>query len=199
MERLRRWEIAALLALCVTLVTTTWAQGEQRRLSTGILRLHVLAASDSAEDQRAKLRARDAVLPLLEEAMAGAKSEAEAEAAVRALLPELARRAGEAGGAGRVTVSLSRVAYPTLVSPAAALPAGSYRSLRILLGEGQGHNWWCVIYPLLCPGEGTDEERAEATFGRAGEERAEEGGETYEIRFRLLELWDEVKTALAGE
>ncbi len=186
----RIWETAALLALCVTLLLGTWARGRQERLAGQVIRLHVIAASDSEEDQAAKLRVRDALLELLTPALEGSESTEEAAEAVRELLSELETEAERVSG-GRAAAELGTERYPTRQYEGFALPAGEYLSLRVSLGDGAGRNWWCVVYPPLCMQAASDltEEDAEC-LSRDDWRLITEDGELYVIRFKLLELWD---------
>ena len=188
MKRWKIWELALLLALSLTSLTGTWCAGRQEALSAGLIRLHVLAESDSEADQSAKLRARDAVLAKLGPALAAAQSRAEAAAIIEELASELAETARAAAGAERAALELGREYYPLRRYESFSLPAGDYLSLRITLGVGQGRNWWCVVYPPLCaaPMESV------AAFDEEEWRLISEDGTSYEIRFRLLELWGEL-------
>ena len=188
MKQWKIWELALLLALSLTSLAGTWCAARQEALSSGLIRLHVLAESDSAADQSAKLRARDAVLSKLNPALANAESRAEAAAIIGDLAEELAETARLAAGAERAALELGREYYPLRQYESFSLPAGEYLSLRISLGEGRGRNWWCVVYPPLCTAS------AESAAAFAGEDwrLISEDGASYEIRFRLLELWGEL-------
>ena len=166
-------------------------------LAGKLIRLHVLASSDSEEDQAAKLAARDAVLSVLEPLLEGAEDTAEAAGRMARAGEELAAAASLASGQS-ARVTLTREAYPTRRYEDFRLPAGEYLSLRVILGKGEGRNWWCVAYPPLCMQTVTREVWEAGAFDE-GEVRllTEEGGE-YEIRFRLLELWGELSAKLRG-
>lgn len=115
-----------------------------------ILRLHVVAHSDSAEDQAAKLAVRDALLQ--EFAPAGSIAEAEnivlhSGPALQAAAEAALREAGCGYGA---QLQLGTFAFPERVYGKAVYPAGDYRALRVVLGAGAGQNWWCVLFPPLC-------------------------------------------------
>lgn len=192
---LRAWEIAALLALCTALCAAVWARARETELSTQVLRLHVIAVSDVAEEQALKLRVRDAVLRYLEPELRGAADAEEARAVVSAHLEDVAQAAHAAAEGREVRVSLGRERYPTRRYEGFALPAGEYDSLRVVLGAGEGRNWWCVVFPPLCL-SAADAEQARAVM--APEDYAlicEEEG--YELRFRILELWGELAALLA--
>lgn len=193
-KRLRRWECAALTALCLCLLAGAWAQGRQNEISGALLRLHVVAASDAPEEQALKLRVRDAVLAYLTPRLEGAADLREARERLRRELPGL-QAAAEAAAEGRsVRLSLGRERYPLRTYGALRLPAGRYESLRVVLGEGAGHNWWCVIFPPLCV-ESCAGESLRSAMGR------ESGGivdarQGFELRFRTVEIWGELTAAL---
>ncbi len=190
-KNLRAWEIALLAALCLTLCVGLWAQKRQTELSSRLVRLHVLAVDDSEEEQALKLRVRDAVLDFLESELSGLSDPDEVRGKIAALLPEIAEAAAEASEGRRVSVSLGPESYPQRRYESYVLPAGTYESLRVVLGEGEGHNWWCVVFPPLClTAAGREEARSVMNpddFALISEE------EGYELRFRIVELWGELQ------
>ncbi len=189
-RRLRLWEEAALLALCLTLLSGVWARARQRSLAGELLRLHVIAASDEAEEQELKLRVRDAVLDYLRPRLAGAESAAQAETILLGELPGLQRAAESAAEGRRVSVCLGEETYPLRRYGEISLPAGRYRSLRVILGEGEGHNWWCVVFPPLCL-EAAEGDALQEALGPE-DYALVSGAEGYVLRFRLVELWGEL-------
>lgn len=189
-ESLKIWEISLLIALSVTLCLGTWAQGRQSAISSKLVRLHVVAASDEEAEQALKLRVRDAVLEYLSPRLMGASDSGQARAILRQELAGI-RLAAESAAEGRpVTVALSREHYPTKSYEGFTLPAGKYESLRITLGEGKGHNWWCIVFPPVC----LSASQSDMVERQLGEEdfRLVSEGEGYELRFRVLELWGEL-------
>ena len=192
-DQLKKWEISLLLALSITLCAGAWAQGRSEAISTSLIRLHVIADSDGEYEQALKLRVRDSVLECLTPLLAGAEDAGEARDIIDRALPEV-RRAAEGAAEGRaVAVELSREGYPTREYGAVTLPAGVYDSLRVTLGAGEGHNWWCVVFPPLCT-SAAEADSALAALGETGE-LLYPGGEL-EIRFRLVELWGELMALL---
>ena len=168
----------------------------EHRIYEDVLRLHVIAESDSAEDQELKLRVRDAVLDCVSGAVEECASFEEANAAVGAMCAEIRSAAEDcvrANGADcRVTVQLSPEKYPRRDYGSACLPAGVYQSLRVTLGEGAGKNWWCVLFPTVCirfAGKTADEDACIAA-GFTPEEYRIITGESgsWKIRFRILEI-----------
>lgn len=190
-QLLKKWEISMLLALCVTLCAGTWASARSEALSDALVRLHVIAVSDEAEEQEIKLRVRDSVLAYLEPRLEGADDAAAARELISAELDGIKAAAETAAEGREVSVTLSREYYPTRDYGSFALPAGSYESLRVVLGEGEGHNWWCVVFPPLCL-SAAEAENALETLGGDSAQLLSGEGEGVVFKFRLLELWGEL-------
>lgn len=188
------WELAGLMALCAVMLSGLWAEGRQASIAGSLVRLHVLAVSDAPEEQAVKLRVRDAVLECLAPRLADVHDADEAGAVLASSMDLIRAAAEEAAGGRAVRVSLSEERYPTRDYAGFTLPAGRYRSLRVMLGEGQGHNWWCVVFPPLCLAAA---ERDAMQPVMNPEDYAlitrEEG---WEIRFRIVELWGELLNRL---
>ena len=206
-KRLRRWELALLLGLALAALLGARLDGAQGALADKVLRLHVLANSDSQADQALKLQVRDAVLEQAEGLLAGAESRAEAEALLAAHLPSLAAAGAEAVGAAGygypVTVSLEDSCwFPTRVYEDFALPAGLYTTLRVEIGSGAGQNWWCVVFPPLCLGsvtETTAETAASVGFSQDEISLITGENEGYVVKFKAMELWDRFCAWLDGQ
>ncbi len=183
---------AVLAAVCI--LSCLPIHGEEE-IYRSVLRLHVLAVSDEPEEQSRKLRVRDAVLDALREPMADAVSLSDALERARGALPAVREAAQREAGDVPVTVTLGRETYPTRVYGSYALPAGEYASLRVTLGEGEGRNWWCVLFPQLCTARAEDDgEEAFLAAGFTPEQVRvirKGGGTKYKIRFRLLEILSE--------
>lgn len=195
-KTLKRWECALLLAFGLFLVMGVWLNAAHAALSGDVLRLHVLANSDSRADQALKLQVRDRVLAEAAARLSGASGREDAESVLAASLEELARAGAEAvaeaGCSYPVTVSLETAWFPTKEYDGFALPAGEYRALRVLIGEGKGRNWWCVVFPPLCLGAVSEPAQAAMEALPNGERALITGdGEGYVLKFKLLELWNE--------
>lgn len=197
-ERLYRWiAVSLLLGTAVSLLWGLWALQRQQSLADGVIRLHVIAASDADADQQLKLQVRDAVLEQATVWLDGTEDRGEAERVLRTHLPQLQKTAEEtvrrAGGSCDVTATLSQETYPTRDYGAFALPGGDYLSLRVILGEGAGRNWWCVVFPPLCSAVSMEDLTAEAAGAGLSEEdlaliTQADGG--YVIQFKSIELWE---------
>ncbi len=165
-----------------------------------VVRLHVLANSDSEEDQARKLRVRDAVLCVTTPLVENCTSQEEAMATLQAHLSDLeaaARAVLDAEGCeDAVSVILGEEEYPTRTYESCCFPAGTYVSLRVCIGEAAGQNWWCVLFPPLCLSAATAEREAdnEDAFVAVGLTKdqygmiTETGKTKYRVRFKLLEV-----------
>lgn len=204
-RKLKLWELALVLGLLVTLCTGAWLGREQAELAGQVIRLHVIANSDSEEDQALKLEVRDRILERAEALYPEHATLEEARAALEESLPELSRIGEQtvkaAGYDYPVTAELTQCWFPTKEYEDFALPAGDYTALRIVIGEGQGQNWWCVAFPPLCLGAASQsvEEAAQAGYFDAGQTALITGeSEGYVLKFKGMELLGELKQFLAG-
>ena len=196
-RQLRLWECAMLFAFSLTLVTGVWAAGSQSALADKVVRLHVIANSDSDADQALKLRVRDAVRAAAGDCLDGITDRRSAENILSGKLQALAD-AGAAEVAAQgfdypVSVSLENCWFPTKEYDGFALPAGTYRAVRVVIGEGAGRNWWCVVFPPLCLGSVSERaEDAAAMAGLNGEEISLITGEDegYVVKFKIVEWWN---------
>ena len=196
-RRLRRMVLAVALAFLLGIVLDSFSTFHRdcARVRQEVLRLHVLASSDSPEDQALKFRVRDRILAETGETFRRADSLSDAkEMAVRSLpAVERAARAAldEAGSGEPVRAEVVRMFFDTRVYDGFTMPAGWYDALRVVIGEGKGHNWWCVLYPPLCISAA--EKLPEELRRFSAEERALlESEPRYEVRFFLVELAEKI-------
>ena len=187
----------ALVAFAVVCIYGWGIMTDSQALEENFLRLHVVGASDSKEDQDVKLLVRDAVLASLEEGLDDLTDPAAAYDYVARMLPKVEDAANRclqaAGFSDTVAVSLTEEAFPTRDYDTFSLPAGVYQALRVVIGEGEGKNWWCVVFPQLCVGE--DFVETASVAGLSPELTGTLEGE-YELRFWLLEKLGEVKNRI---
>ena len=141
-----------------------------------------------------KLQVRDAVLAYLEPKLADVTDVDAAQEIIAANLDGVAQ-AARTVTPDAVTVTLGPERYPTREYETFSLPAGVYTSLRVTLGAGEGHNWWCVIFPPLCM-ESSLSDRAVETLSDDDVKLITEDGDGYVLRFRLLELWGKLTERL---
>lgn len=148
------FEIALALGLSVSLVFSALALDTQEDISEKLIRLHVIANSDSDEDQALKLKVRDEILEYVSWLTKDCENIDDARCLVSDNLDELENIANsviaENGFGYTSRAELSEVYFPTRIYDSFALPAGDYDALRIHLGSGEGKNWWCVLFPPLC-------------------------------------------------
>lgn len=204
-HRLYRWEAALLMAFAIVLTIGMWASVTQNALADEVLRLHVVANSDSDADQAVKLQVRDAILSAATPYLEGVQGQQEAQQALEPHLGELAQAGAQvlsdAGMDYPITVSISNVWFPTREYTDFALPAGTYRSLQVILGDGAGHNWWCVVYPPLCLGSVSEESVETSASGVLSQDQISlisgQDGE-YVLRFKVLEWWDSLVRYVQG-
>ena len=201
MKKLLKRVFACFLLVC--LVYTIALVGDRQKLRSELIRLHVVAASDSEEDQAIKLQVRDAVLESLQAGLENATDIEAAKAYIESQLPKLESAANQvlaAAGCGDVaTVSLQVEEFAARVYDTFSLPAGLYDSLRITIGEGEGRNWWCVTFPTLCiPATTEGFEAVAAGAGFSDELTGSLTGE-YEVRFYLLDLLGQLENFLHRE
>ena len=186
------WELAILMALAVTLLWGAWSLHRQDDLQEKMIRLHVIANSDSDADQTLKLHVRDAVLCRAEDILRRSADMTEARDRLRDSLPAIgdaaAQELASQGGSYSVSVSLEDTEFPCKVYDGFALPAGEYLALRVVIGAGEGRNWWCVVYPPLCTA-GVDTAQETAALSADDIKLITEDGDGYVLRFRLLEWW----------
>lgn len=198
-----KWELVILLVLSFLLLIGLWLEREQSDLSGSVLRLHVLANSDRKEDQELKLKVRDAVLQEAEAILPESCTVEQAEEIFQKNLECLAA-AGAAVVAREgydypVSAELKDTWFPTKEYGDFSLPAGEYRALRIVIGNGDGQNWWCVVFPPLCLASVADTtEETALKAGMTEQQVALLTGESegYVVKFKVLELWEQLKLAL---
>lgn len=199
----RTLALVLLIVSALTVSVCAALQVQQQRMSEKIIRLHVVANSDSSADQAIKLHVRDAVLAAARQALQDAD---DPQQAIAQALPALEAAANAAlaaqGSRDTASVSFRRELFPTREYDTFSLPSGVYRSLRVTIGAGGGHNWWCVIFPSLCVPATADGfvQAAEAGgFTRAEIGLMTQADEGYVLKFRSLELLQALKKVLFGE
>ncbi len=172
---------------------------DRNMLSEEIIRLHVVADSDSQEDQALKLQVRDAVVQWLEEAMEQMGSAQEAKAFLSSCLDEIQSIAENVittkGQTDEVKVTLTQEAFDIREYDTFTLPAGVYESLRIVIGDGEGENWWCVVFPSLCAPHTTASFQQQAVGAGFSQTLTQtvSNEQGYEIRFWVLDWLGKVQ------
>ncbi len=162
-----------------------------------VLRLHVIAASNSESDQNLKYRVRDAVLSAGSEIFDGSVN---IENAVEKITPRLSylekvaeKTVKENGFDYDVTVTLSNEYFPTRTYEKTTLPAGKYLALRVVIDSGEGQNWWCVMFPSLCLPAAKAQTDIDDVLDEKGV-RIVEKNPKYEPRFKIIEWIEKIKS-----
>ena len=194
---MKRLEISLLIALLFGAVLRMSAlQIECDGIRESVLRLHVLANSDTAEDQQLKLDVRDRLLEVGGELFSQAKNREDAIKSAESHLAYLQKEAEKVvqaeGYQYPVEVRLEETYFTTRSYGEITLPAGNYQALRVVIGEGEGHNWWCVMFPPLCLSAASeDEAQLEDVLDPQQMELVQ--GSEYEMKFKCVELYEEWK------
>lgn len=171
----------------------------QEQIAEKVLRFHVLANSNSEEDQKLKLQVRDAIGGLLQEKMAQVENREECEKFITEWIPKIEQTAAavieENGYDYSVCARLEETDFPVKTYGAYTFPAGRYEALRVTIGEGAGENWWCVLYPNMCFENSMYEvvdERGEKALREVLDEKEYEAvlkEGNYQIRLRILDFF----------
>ncbi len=185
----------AALFLAVLLGTSSF-ENDCRDIRQEVLRLHVIANSDSAEDQALKLAVRDALLKKSDEIFSGGETKESSEKAVcqnLSLMLETAEAVLRENGVDEsVCVSVGKSRFPTRSYSSITLPAGEYDALRVVIGEGKGKNWWCVMFPPLCLPAAEEKEPLDDVLNESELELVQSAPK-FEIRFWFVEKFEELK------
>lgn len=189
------WKLIAFILLIASAFWFGTVASDKQKIQDNLLRLHVIANSDSPEDQSIKLQVRDAITQKLESAMLKIKDIDSAKAYIQENLDELQKVANdvltEAGNKCRAVVTLAKSAFPQREYDTFSLPAGVYESLRVTIGNGEGQNWWCVVFPSLCVSATTDGFEDTAVSAGFSDRLAGTltGQPQYRIRFFVLDCF----------
>ena len=193
------------IGICFLLAASVWSGtviADRQRLHQELVRFHIVANSDSQADQSLKLQVRDAILESLRDGIRDIKDPEQAKAYLRETLPKIREVAEDtiekAGYSFPVSVNLQEEAFPVRDYETFRLPSGVYQSLRVVIGNGEGHNWGCVVFPTLCTpatAEGFEETAQCADFPDSLT-AALEGKEEYELRFYFLDVLGKLENFL---
>lgn len=204
-HHVKYWESGLLLLLTAVLLWGVWSAQEQDALEQKMIRLHVIANSDTQADQTLKLQVRDQILEEATGILEESADMADAQKRLTAALPQLEETARQEivnrGYDYSVSARLEETEFPTKEYDGFALPSGRYLALRVVIGEGAGQNWWCVVYPPLCTVASTDLEETAVASGLGEEDISliTEENTGYVLKFRSLELWEQIRQWFSKE
>ena len=200
-ENLKIVRIAVGLALIFSLlISAVKFEANCSELKDNILRLHIIANSDSPEDQELKLKVRDEILSLSSQEICDANSIDDAIIAANSSI-ELFEKAAENvikenGYNYSVSIGIEKKYFGTRVYDTFTLPAGEYEALCVKIGKAEGKNWWCVMYPAVCI------PAAKASLGNAVSDSAEKitgNSGRYVIKFKTVEIFESIKNFLKND
>jgi len=169
----------------------------EEQIYDNMIRLHVLANSDSEEDQNLKLKVRDALLLAVQSIEAKDCGEAyiKTSESLEMLQSIAEAKIKEEGYDYKVEVKLGQEEYPEREYDGFTLPKGTYTSLRVMIGEARGQNWWCVLYPPLCTAAASKREEAFVAAGFTDDQYkaiTDSANKKYKIRFKIVEIFREL-------
>lgn len=168
-------------------------------IRSDVLRLHVIANSDSSVDQNLKLRLRDHILQEGKDIFDGSVNVENAVRKIEPRIGELEKSAESfvksAGFDYKVKITLSEEYFTTRTYETVTLPAGKYLALRVVIGSGNGHNWWCVMFPPMCVPAADKKDEIENVF-TDDEIKLVESKPKYEPRFKIIEIYEQIKQAI---
>lgn len=190
-------EISVALGLVLSIIASAVGFGFRcGEVREEVVRLHILANSDSEEDQRVKLAVRDALLNCGEEMFSGAVNVDNAADILNSQKSELIETANavlaENGFDYKARICLVKEYFSTRTYENFTMPAGEYLALKVILGKGEGHNWWCVMFPPLCLPAATEKTELDAVFGSGGAKLVQSSPK-YEMRFKIVEVFEEIR------
>lgn len=185
--------VAILFSICSFAKTS-------EEIRSDVLRLHVIANSDTSVDQNLKLRLRDYILQEGKDIFNGSVNVENAVKKIEPVLPELEKLAkafvNQAGFDYDVKISLSNEYFTTRTYETVTLPAGKYLALRVVIGSGEGHNWWCVMFPPMCVPAADKKDEIENVFSEK-EIKLVESKPKYEPRFKVVEIYEQLKEIIS--
>ncbi len=201
MKKSRMIEISLVFALIVAVIfSVVGFEKECENIRNDVVRLHILANSDSDKDQQVKLAVRDALLNSGKELFNGTVNVGNAEKCMESQKQELIKIANEVLAANgfdyKAQINLTEEYFTTRTYEDFTLPAGEYLALKVILGSGEGHNWWCVMFPPLCLPAASDNADMDAVFSKNGAEIVQ-SVEKYEMRFKIVEIIESIKYKLS--
>ena len=196
MKKMHRLEISVAFGLIFAIIASITSFGFNcRSIRDEVVRLHILANSDSEADQQVKLAVRDALLSSGKELFSGTVNKENAAEMLDLQKQELTETANrvlrENGFDYEAEIYLANEYFTTRSYENFTLPAGEYLALKVILGNGEGHNWWCVMFPPLCLPAATDNADLNAVFGE-DEVTLIESNPEYEIRFKIVEIIEDL-------
>lgn len=204
----KKFLLLVVAAVCVIVGGKQYQQYKMtEEIAEKIIRFHVLANSDTEEDQKLKLEVRDAIGAFMQPRLSNVTDIEDSRQIVRESIPDIEQKAEEVitenGYTYTVSATLSNIDFPEKTYGPYTFQAGNYEALEIVIGKGEGHNWWCVMYPNLCFFNSTYEvvdEEAEKSLERIltpEEYQSLMEDKNYEVKFAIVDFWKDIKESVA--
>lgn len=200
---MKRFDLALFIGFLITLIFTTFGSFamdcEEVREHT--IRLHVVANSDSQEDQNLKLKVRDRIITSFDHIFSGNETIETAETELQSRLPEIEALAKDEllknGVDCPVSVSITKMYFDTKTYENFTMPAGQYKALRVVIGEGKGRNWWCVMFPPMCVPAAMEDISGECEDTMTKIQELNQM--VYVPKFKLIEWFEQIKLVFEKE
>ena len=204
--------VATRFLIVIMIICVIYGGATQKQISDNVVRLHIVANSDSAEDQDLKLKVRNAILKHMQEKYPNGATRDEAAAYLKESLPLIKEIASgvvkENGSNVTVDAKYGVYSFPTKEYDGLALPAGMYEAVRVELGAAEGQNWWCIMFPPLCVADANslkmDEEAMNQLKKGLGDNNyqlitdiTENANAPVKIKFRIVEIVEDSKIRIA--
>lgn len=192
---------AAAIALYLAF-SCTYFTSSAEAVKRDVVRLHILANSDSQADQEVKLKVRDALLEtnasILSDSVTTENAREHFEKSKDILLQTAEEALIENGFDYNVKITLQKEYFETRAYGDLTFPAGQYTALKVILGEGEGKNWWCVMFPPLCvpAADGIEANKSTTDYLSENGEKIINSGDKYIVKFKLLEIYEELRSKL---
>ena len=202
MKKLHIAEISVSFGLVIAIIISVVGfEFKCNDIRDDVVRLHILANSDTDEDQKIKIMVRDALLSCGKEIFSGDATVKNAEYWLNSQKTELTDIANKVladnGFDYQTQIYLAEEYFSTRTYENFTLPAGEYLALKVILGKGEGHNWWCVMFPPLCLPAASENTELDVVFGVDGADIVTNSSK-YEIRFKIIEIIEGIKSKLIG-
>ena len=181
------------------LLSVTGFCGACDDIQSEVFRLHIIANSDSENDQKLKLYVRDGILEYTEELFKNCKNKEQSVQTARDNIYLIKNKAQslvyEYGYDYPVDAYVTKMSFNTRIYNEFTLPAGQYEALRIVIGDGNGKNWWCVLYPALCVPSAEGNELNSVL--NENEQDIVENSVNYQVKFKIVEVFEYIINALS--
>ncbi|MDR0983641.1 MAG: stage II sporulation protein R [Ruminococcus sp.] len=193
---MKKLQIAMLIGFILSIIATDFQSFAKsyNEIQTNVLRMHILANSDSEKDQSVKLKVRDEILKILSDIFSDCENEKDAEKSAKSNLKEIENLANrvleENGFSYKAQAEVVNMPFDERNYGNWTMPAGDYNAVRITLGEAAGQNWWCLMYPALCVplAEGDDALDVDSSFDD-GEKDILKNPKKYKFKFKIAEIF----------